>query len=210
VRRKFSVLKGFANKCPYFESCRSYEDSVVCIDACKEGLGGVLMQNGHVICYESKKLKENEINYATHDLELATIVHALRMWRHCFMGRQFELRTYHSGLKYLFEQPTLNPRQTRWLEFFNEYNFDIKRIKRKENKVANALNRRVHKMHATTISMYKTYLKDRIPEVVTTDQHYVQVKENLQQNDIQQKYNDYKLEEDGILLFQNKFYVPNS
>jgi hypothetical protein len=55
---------------------------VVCIDACKEGLGGVISQKYHVVCYESRKLKEHENNYATHDLELATIVHALNMWRH--------------------------------------------------------------------------------------------------------------------------------
>ena len=55
-------------------------DFLVCIDACKEGLGGFLMQEGHVICYESKKLNEHEINYVTHDLELASIVHALKMW----------------------------------------------------------------------------------------------------------------------------------
>jgi len=54
------------------------EDFVVCIDACKEGLGGFLSQNGYVICYESRKLKNHERNYATHDLELAAIVHALR------------------------------------------------------------------------------------------------------------------------------------
>jgi hypothetical protein len=83
---------------------------VVCIDACKEGLGGVLSQNGFVICYESKKLKENEKNYATHDLELAAIVHALKKWRHYLMGRRFELRIDHNGLKYLLDQPTLNAR----------------------------------------------------------------------------------------------------
>jgi len=53
-----------------------------------QGLDGVLTQNGHVICYESKKLKEHEINYATHDLDLETIVHALRMWRHYLMGKK--------------------------------------------------------------------------------------------------------------------------
>jgi hypothetical protein len=74
-----------------------------CIDACKEGLGGVLMQNGHVIGYESRNLKERERNYATHDLELATIVDALRMWRHYLMGKRFELSTNHIGLKYLSE-----------------------------------------------------------------------------------------------------------
>jgi hypothetical protein len=96
------------------------------------------------------------------------------------MGRQFELRTYHNGLKFLFEQPTLNARQTRWIEFLSKYNFDIKHTKGRDKKVDDALSRRVHKMHATTISMYKKYLKDRIIEVVTADHHYVQVKESLQ------------------------------
>jgi hypothetical protein len=52
-----------------------------------------------VVCYESRKLKENERIYATHDLELVTIVHALKMWRHYLMGKRFELRTNHSGMK---------------------------------------------------------------------------------------------------------------
>ena len=63
------------------------------------------------ICYESRKLKEHEKNYGTHDLELAAIVHALKMWRHYLMGRRFELRTDHCGLKYFFDQHTLNARQ---------------------------------------------------------------------------------------------------
>jgi hypothetical protein len=92
------------------------------------------------------------------------------------MGKRFELRTDHSGLKYLFEQPTLNARQTRWLEFLSEYDFDIKHIKGKENKVVDALNRRVHLMHATTISMHQSDLKRRILDVVVTDQHYLQGK----------------------------------
>jgi hypothetical protein len=75
------------------------EDFVVCTYAWKEGLGGVLGHNGFVICYESRKLKENERNYATHDLELESIVHALNKWRHYLMGRRFELRTDHNSLK---------------------------------------------------------------------------------------------------------------
>jgi hypothetical protein len=55
------------------------EDFVVCTNACKEGLGGVLTQNGHVVFYESKKLKENERNCATHDLEMEAITHALNI-----------------------------------------------------------------------------------------------------------------------------------
>jgi hypothetical protein len=88
---------------------------VVCIDACKEVLGGVFTQNGHVIGYESNNLKEHERNYSTDDLELDAIVHVLRMWRHYLKGNKFELRTEHIGLKYLFEQSTLNAMQTIWL-----------------------------------------------------------------------------------------------
>ena len=69
------------------------------------------------------------------------------------MGNKFELRTYHSGLKYIFEQPTLNAKKTKSLEFLSEYDFDIKHIKGKENKVVGTLNRRVHLMYATTINM---------------------------------------------------------
>ena len=58
------------------------KDFVVCTYACIEGLGGMLMQQGFVFFYESRKLKEHENNYATRDLELAAIVHAVKMWRH--------------------------------------------------------------------------------------------------------------------------------
>jgi hypothetical protein len=56
------------------------------------------------------KLKENERLYATHDLELEAIVHTLKKWSHYLMGKKFELRTDHNGLKYLFDHPTLNAR----------------------------------------------------------------------------------------------------
>jgi hypothetical protein len=75
------------------------KDFLVCTDACKEGLDGVLMQEGKVICYESIMLNEHEKNYVTHDLDLATIVHALKMWRHYLLGRRFFLMTDHFGLK---------------------------------------------------------------------------------------------------------------
>jgi hypothetical protein len=104
-----------------------------------------------------------------HDLELAAIVHALRMWRHYLMGKKFKLRIDHIVLKYLFEQPTLNAGQTRWMEFLSEYDFDIKHIKGKENKVFDALTRRVHTMHATAVSMHQENLKRRILDGLVTD-----------------------------------------
>jgi hypothetical protein len=181
----------------------------VCTDACKEGLGGVLSQNGFVICYESRKLKDHEKNYETHDLELASIVHTLRKWRHYLMGGRFELRTKHNSLKYLFDQPTLNARQSRWLEFLCEYEFDIKHIKGKENKVDDALSKRVHELHDTTISMYQTDIKGIIFEAANADLHYPKLVAKLQQGKMLQKVEYYKLEPDGTLLYKNIIYVPN-
>ena len=107
------------------------KDFVVCTDACNDGLGGVLTQDGHVIAYESRKLKIHEKNYATYDLELATVIHALKMWRHHLIGRKFTLMTDNKGLKYLLDQPNLNARQARWLAFLSEYDFEIQPIKGK-------------------------------------------------------------------------------
>jgi hypothetical protein len=114
-----NLLKEFLTSAPILKITYPNENFVVCTNACKEGIGGVLTQNGYVISYESRKIKEHERNYVTHDLELATIIRALKMWRYYLTGKKFELRTYHSGLKYLFEQPTLNDRQTRWMEFLS-------------------------------------------------------------------------------------------
>jgi hypothetical protein len=76
------------------------------------------------------------------------------------MRRKFKLKIAHNDMKHLFDQLTLNSRRTRYLEFLNEYDFDIKHIKGKENKVVDKLDRRVHEMHATTISMYCSNLKN--------------------------------------------------
>jgi hypothetical protein len=186
------------------------EDFMVCTNVCKEGLVGVLTQKEHVVCYESRKLKENESNYATHGLELVSIVHALKMWRHYLMGRRFELRTDYCGLKHLFGQPTLNNKQTRCLEFLIEYDFEIKHIKGKESQVLDPLSKRTHEMYMKTINMYNTYLKDGILEAANSDQRYLKIKETSQQDNLQQKFNCYELKEDGILIYRGKMYVSNS
>jgi hypothetical protein len=127
-----------------------------------------------VVCYESRKLKEHEMHYATNELELVAIENFFNMWRHYLMGKRFEIRTNHTILKYLFEQPNLNSRQSRWLQFINEYNFVINHIKWKENKVVDALSRRVHELHATTINTYQSDLKDKILEAGKSDLQYME------------------------------------
>jgi hypothetical protein len=109
------------------------------------------------------------------------------------MEKRFELRTNHNVLKYLFYQRTSNSRQSRWLGFLCEYDFDIKHIKGKENKVVEALSRRVYEPQATSISMYQTDLKDRILEVAKADLQYMEMVTELQQGKMLQKIEDYRL-----------------
>ena len=73
-------------------------------DASKDRLGCVLMQSGRVVVYGSLQLKNREQNYPTHDIELATIVFALKIWLHYLYGEQFEVFLDHKSLKYIFSQ----------------------------------------------------------------------------------------------------------
>jgi hypothetical protein len=77
-------------------------------DASRRGLGCVLMQEGQVVCYASRKLRKHEENYPTHDLELAAVVHALKIWRHYLIGHHCEIYSDHKSLEYIFTQDNLN------------------------------------------------------------------------------------------------------
>jgi hypothetical protein len=113
--------------------------SIYC-DASGQGLGSVLMQDGHVVAYASQQLRKHEAHYLTHDLELATVVHALKIWRHYLMGKRCELYTDHKSLKYIFTQSNLNLRQTRWLELIKDYDIGINYHPGKANVVVDALS----------------------------------------------------------------------
>jgi len=87
-------------------------------------------------------------NYPTHDLELAAIVFALKIWRHYLYGAQFRVFSDHKSLKYLFNQKELNMRQRRWMEFLKDYDFELLYHSGKANVVADALTRKiVHVAH---------------------------------------------------------------
>ena len=118
------------------------------------------------------------------------------------MGRRFKLRTNHCGLKYLFDQPMLNARKAILLEFLCEFDFEIKHIKGKENKVVDALSRKVQERHVASVSVFQSELKQQIVNHVAEDELYVQVKDKLQQQSLEKRYEGYKLEEYGILTYK--------
>ena len=102
------------------------------------------MQEGKVIAYASRQWRKHEENYATHDLELAVVVHALKIWWHYLLGNVCHIYTYHKSLKYIFTQSELNMRQRRWLELIKDYNLEVHYHPGKANVVADALSRKSH------------------------------------------------------------------
>jgi hypothetical protein len=117
--------------------------SIYC-DASDQGLGCVLMQDSHVVAYASRQLRKHEEKYPTNDLELAAVVHALKIWRDYIIGKKCEVHSDHKSFKYIFTQPDLNLRQRRWLELIKDYDLGTNYHPGKANVVADALSRRSH------------------------------------------------------------------
>ena len=95
-------------------------------------------------CYASRQLKKHEVNYPTHDLELASVENSLKTRRHYLMGKRCEVFTDHKSLKYIFTQKDLNMRQRRWLELIKDYDLSLQYHPGKANVVADALSRKVY------------------------------------------------------------------
>ena len=125
---------------------------VIYSDASHKGLGCMLMQNGKVVAYASCQLKNYEKNYPTHDLELAAVVFALKIWRHYLYGESCEIFTDHKSLKYFFTQKELNMRQQRLLELVKDYDCSINYHPSKANVVADALSRKLSSFSAALLT----------------------------------------------------------
>jgi hypothetical protein len=100
----------------------------------------LLTQEGKVITYASRQLWKHEENYPTHDLELADVVYAFKIWRHYLMGNKCDIYIDHKSLKYIFTQSELNLRLRRWLELIKDYDLDIHYHPGKANVVADDLS----------------------------------------------------------------------
>jgi hypothetical protein len=115
------------------------------------------MQEGQVVCYVSRQLRRHEENYPTHDLELATVVYDLKIWRHYLIGHRCEIYSDHKSLKYIFTQNDLNLRLRRRLELIKDYDLGINYHLGKANVVADALS---HKKYCNT-----TFARKMQPEL---------------------------------------------
>jgi hypothetical protein len=198
-------------------------------DASGSGLGCVLMQEGRVIAYASRQLCRHEEHYSIHDLELAVVVHALKIWRHYLLGNTCHLYTNHKSLKYIFTQSELNMRQRRWLELIKYYDLEIHYHPGKANVVADALSHKASyhclTVRASDTTLYQemekfnlgmiqhgtlTQLKlesvllQRIIDAQRSDKGMKHIHEKIEAD----KANCFRKEDQGILWFNDLIVVP--
>jgi len=125
-------------------------------------------------------MNEHDQNYPTYDIELAAMIHALKVWRHYILGGRFKLMSCYIGLQYLFDQPNLNARQARSLAMISEFDFEIRYIKGKYKRVTNCLSKQIRVNHLAVVSSYGTDLQDRILQAIQQDFRYMEIMHRLQ------------------------------
>jgi hypothetical protein len=172
--------------------------SIYC-DASGQGLGCVLVQDGHVVAYASRQLRTHEEKYLTHDLELVVIVHALNIWRHYIIGKRCEVHSDLKSLKYIFTQPDLNLRQRRWLELIKDYDLGINYHPGKANVVEDALSRRSHQNMLATRELLTEFCKEfeklNVGLVLNTEAIAMEVDSALEQDIRKGQLKDAKIQE---------------
>ncbi|KAL0381912.1 UNVERIFIED_CONTAM: Transposon Tf2-11 polyprotein, partial [Sesamum latifolium] len=182
---------------------------VVETDASDFALGGVLVQDGHPVAFESRKLKDVERRYSVHEKELLAVVHCLRLWRHYLLGSPFVVKTDNTAVSHFMTQPKLTSRQARWQELLSEFHFVLEYRAGSSNHVADALSRRADlaglgSVAALASSAVATSVRDRARELLLGDSAAQGLVHLVEQGKARQFWL-----EDGLLMTKgNRLYVP--
>ncbi|KAL0544263.1 hypothetical protein IC582_019376 [Cucumis melo] len=184
---------------------------VIYSDASKKGLGCVLMQQGKVVAYASRQLKSHEQNYPTHDLELAAVVFALKIWRHYLYGEKIQVFTDHKSLKYFFTPKELNMRQRRWLELVKDYDFEILYHPGKANVVVDALSRKVSHSSALITRQAPLHRDFEQAEIAVSVGAVTMQLAQLTKRGLAEvgQAVEFSISSDGGLLFERRLCVPS-
>jgi hypothetical protein len=190
----FHTLRQHLTTAPVLAQPDNTKSFDVYCDASGTGLGCVLMQYNKVIAYASWALRPHEQKYPTHDLELAAVVHALKIWRHYLMGAHCNIYTDHKSLKYIFTQADLNMRQRRWLELIKDYDLEVHYHLGKANVVADALSQKAQCncviMDSKIATLCDELCKLNIEVVSSGTLSYISVKPTLQEQIVMAQIGD--------------------
>nr|GEX94452.1 putative reverse transcriptase domain-containing protein [Tanacetum cinerariifolium] len=209
----FQLIKQKLYSAPILALPKGSEDFVVYCDASHKGLGDVLMQREKVIAYASRQLKVHEQNYPTHNLELGSVVFALKIWRHYLYGTKCTVFTDHKSLQHILDQKELNMRHQCWLELLSDYDCDIRYHPRKANVVADALSRKERIEPLRVRALVMTIGLD-LPKQIMKAQTEAPKPENLKNEDIggmiRKDIPKKKLEPraDGTLCLHGRSWLP--
>ena len=110
-------------------------------DASGKSIGAILSQNDRHVSYFSEKLNDAKHKYSSYDQEFYAIIQALKKWKHYLMSGEFFLYTDNHTLQYIMQQPKLNRKHAKWVEYLQNFTFLIKHISGQANKVVDALSR---------------------------------------------------------------------
>jgi hypothetical protein len=185
------------------------------------------MQEGRVMAYASRQLRKHELNYPTDDLELAAVVHALKIWRHYLIGHKSDTYTNHKSLKYIFTQSDLNLRQRHWLELIKDYDLEVHYHPGKANVIADALSRKSYanglqlifmsaelraKMEHLNLSFainaMKLVIEPTLEQEIRKGQLEDEKLKEIAENVVLGKAPGFRLDENGTLWFEKRICVP--
>jgi hypothetical protein len=141
-QQTFEKIKEVMSTCLVLALLDFSQSFVLHCDTSGVGIGAVLMQGGHPIVFESKKLNELERLYSIYDKEMLASMHALTKFRQYLVGSRFVAKTDHNSLKYFLDQKDLSERQQKWVSKIQSFDFDIEYVKGKRNVIVDALSRR--------------------------------------------------------------------
>jgi len=157
----FETLKGILVKAPVLKLPDFDKDFEIHSDASDFAIGGVIVQDGRPVAFESKKLNETERRWPTHEKEMWAVIHCLKTWGHYIGSKDVVVWTDNVTLKYFTTQPKLSSKQVRWQDTLALFNVDIRHKPRKENIVLDALSRK-HQLRVVYVGETKLQKEVRL------------------------------------------------